>query len=136
MRHLKRGRKLNRKPAHRLALLRSLAAALFEHEAIVTTRPKAKEAQRFAERLITVAKRGQAKGAKLAARRMVASRLQNETMARKVCEDLAGRFADRVGGYTRLVKLSGIRKGDGGELVRLELSEIKVAATEGEKKKK
>ena len=135
MRHLKRGRKLNRKPAHRLALLRSLAAALFEHEGIVTTLPKAKEAQRFAERLITVAKRGQVKGAKLAARRMVASRLQNETMARKVCEDLAPRFADRSGGYTRVIKLPGVRKGDGGVMVRLELSEMKVAVVEEKKKK-
>ena len=136
MRHLKRGRKLNRKPAHRLALLRALSAALFEHEGITTTLPKAKEAQRFAERLITVAKRGQAKGAKLAARRMVASRLQSETMARKVCEELVTRFSDRVGGYTRIIKLPGIRKGDGGVLCRLELTEMKVAEVVEAKKKK
>lgn len=136
MRHLKRGRKLNRKPAHRQALMCALATALFENEAIVTTRPKAKEAQRFAERLITIAKRGQAKGGKLAARRLVASRLRDEDMARKVCEELAPRFADRVGGYTRLIKLPKVRKGDGGVLVRLELTEMKVVeAAEDEKKK-
>ena len=136
MRHLKRGRKLNRTPAHRTALMRNLAAALVEHEAIVTTRPKAKEVQRFAERLITVAKRGRASGNTLSARRTVASRLQDEDMARKICEDLAGRFADREGGYTRIIKLAALRKGDGGERVRLELSEIKKAAGEDKGKKK
>ena len=136
MRHLMRGRKLNRKPAHRLALMRSLAAALFEHEAIVTTRPKAKEVQRFAERLITVAKRGRQRSNPLAARRMVASRLQNQAMARKVCDDLAGRFADRDGGYTRIIKLAEVRKGDAGQKVRIELTEIKVEPESEEKKKK
>jgi len=136
MRHLKRGRKLGRTPAHRIALMRNLAAALFDHEAIVTTRPKAKEVQRFAERLITVAKRGLRQGGNtLAARRMVASRLQDEAMARKVCNDIAGRFADREGGYTRIVKLAQVRKGDGGERVRLELTEIKEEPEAKEKKK-
>lgn len=135
MRHLKRGRKLGRTPAHRVALMRSLAAALFEHEAIVTTRPKAKEVQRFAERLISVAKRGRQKGNALAARRTVASRLQDQDMARKVCDDLAGRFADRDGGYTRIIKLAEVRKGDGGQKVRLELTEI-VKEPEGKEEKK
>ncbi|MBN2582875.1 MAG: 50S ribosomal protein L17 [Planctomycetes bacterium] len=135
MRHCKQGRKLNRTPAHKQALLRSLAAALFEHEAIVTTRPKAKEVQRFAERLITVAKRGQTGGSKLASRRLVASRLQDELMAKKVCEEIAPRFADRAGGYTRILKLARPRKGDAGIRVRLELSEIKVAEKEEPKKK-
>lgn len=126
MRHCKTGRKLSRTPAHRAALMRSLAASLFKHEAIVTTKPKAKEAQRFAERLITLAKRG-GKSGSLAARRTVASRLQDEAMARKVCEDIAPRFADRPGGYTRILKLAGVRKGDGGERVRLELTEIRKA---------
>ena len=125
MRHLMKGRKLNRKPAHRVATLRSLAAALFEHEAIVTTRPKAKEAQRLAERLITLAKRGVERGRQLAARHIVAARLQNEPIAKKVCEDLASRFAARPGGYTRLVKLTAVRKGDAAMTVRLELTEIK-----------
>ncbi|NIA20408.1 MAG: 50S ribosomal protein L17 [Anaerolineaceae bacterium] len=136
MRHCKRGRKLNRTPSHRLALMRSLAAALFEHEAIVTTRAKAKETQRFAERLITLAKRGQAGDSILTARRAVASRLQDEAMAKKVCEDIAGRFADRAGGYTRILKLARPRKGDGGQRVRLELTEIKVAEDSGKKGRK
>ena len=137
MRHCKKGRKLNRTPSHRLALMRSLAAALFEHEAIVTTKAKAKEAQRFAERLITIAKRGgQAGGNVLTARRAVASRLQDEAMAKKVCDDIAGRFSDRVGGYTRVLKLARPRKGDGGLRVRLELTEITVADEKDEKKKK
>ena len=125
MRHLKTGRKLNRTPAHRRALMRSLAAALFEHEAIVTTKAKAKEAQKFSERLITLAKRGRQRDNPLSARRAVASRLQNDDLARKVCDDLADRFADREGGYTRIVKLAAPRKGDAAEQVRLELTEMR-----------
>ena len=136
MRHVKRGRKLNRTPAHRRALMRNLAAALFEHEAIVTTRPKAKETQKLAERLITLAKRGKAGGKDLAARRRVASRLQSEPMARKVCEDIAPRFTDRQGGYTRIVKLAQVRKGDAGVRVRLELTEIRAKEKTKDKKKK
>lgn len=128
MRHLKRGRKLGRTPTHRMSLLRNMAASLFEHEAIVTTAPKAKEVQRFAERIITLAKRGQSRGNELNGRRLVASRLQNEDMARKVCQELAPRFADRDGGYTRIIKLVGVRKGDAGQRVRLELTEIAKAA--------
>ena len=110
--------------------MRNLAAALFEHEAIVTTKAKAKEAQKFAEGLITVAKRGQKGGRPLPARRLVASRLQNQVLAKKVCDDLAVRFADREGGYTRIVKLVGLRKGDASERVRLELTEIRQAEEE------
>lgn len=136
MRHLKARRKLNRTPSHRLALMRSLAAALFQHEAIVTTKPKAKEVQGFAERLITLAKRGQTRGDRLSARRAVASRLQNEDLAKKVCDDIAQRFTERQGGYTRIIKLPGRRKGDGGETVRLELTEIVKAEEKKEKKEK
>jgi len=127
MRHLKRGRKLGRTSSHRIALLRSLAAALLEHEAITTTIPKAKEARRFVERLITQAKQGT-----LAARRRVASRLQNESLVKKLFEDIAPRFAQRPGGYTRIVKLARFRVGDAGQLCRLELVEKK----EKEKKEK
>jgi large subunit ribosomal protein L17 len=116
--------------------MRSLAAALFEHEAIVTTRPKAKEVQRFAERLITLAKRGQNGGSKLASRRLVASRLQDEQVAKKLCEEIAPRFAGRAGGYTRILKLARPRKGDAGTRVRLELSEIKPKKVEKEEPKK
>jgi large subunit ribosomal protein L17 len=115
--------------------MRSLAGALFEHETIVTTRPKAKEAQRFVERMITVAKRGRATGGNvLNARRLVASRLQNEEMAKKVCDDIAARFADRAGGYTRILKLAKVRKGDAGTQVRLELTDIRKPEVKEEKK--
>lgn len=135
MRHLKQGRKLNRTPSHRTALLRSLATSLFRHEGIVTTKPKAKEVQRFAERLITIGKRGLQDGRALACRRMVASRLQDEDMARKVCDELAPRFADRVGGYTRIIKMAKVRKGDAAEQVRIELTEIAAPAkAESDKK--
>jgi large subunit ribosomal protein L17 len=127
MRHLKKGKKLGRTSSHRLALLRNLAARLIEHEAITTTVPKAKEARRFVERLITIARAGT-----LAGRRRVASRLQDEAMAKKLVEDVAPRFAQRPGGYTRIIKLARFRIGDAGRLCRLELVEKK----EKEKKEK
>jgi large subunit ribosomal protein L17 len=127
MRHLKHGRKLNRTTSHRAATLRSLACSLIEHEAITTTVPKAKEARRFVERLITTARRGT-----LAARRRVASRLGDEVAAKKLVEDVAPRFAERPGGYTRVVKLAKRRIGDATQLARLELVEKR----EKEKKKK
>jgi large subunit ribosomal protein L17 len=116
MRHLKKGRKLGRTMSHRLATLRSLAASLVEHEAITTTVPKAKEARRYVERLITLARRGS-----LASRRLVASRLANEPAAKKICEVLAPRYATRPGGYTRIIKLAKFRVGDASQLCRLEL---------------
>ncbi len=118
MRHLKHGRKLGRTSSHRLATLRSLACALIRHEAITTTVPKAKEARRFIERLITTARKGT-----LQARRAVASRLQDEAMAKRLVEEVAPRFADRPGGYTRIVKMARHRIGDAAQLCRLELVE-------------
>jgi len=114
--------------------MRSLAAALFEHEAIITTRPKAKEVQRFAERLITVAKRGQNGGSKLASRRLVASRLQDEQVAKKLCEEIAPRFAGRAGGYTRIVKL-GKRMSDSSEMCILEWVDFVPKAPKARKEK-
>jgi len=122
MRHMKHGRKLGRTTSHRAATLRSLACALIQHEAITTTVPKAKEARRFVERLITTARKGT-----LPARRRVASRLQDEDAAKKLVEDVAPRFADRPGGYTRIVKLGRHRIGDGSQLCRLELVEMRKA---------
>ncbi len=118
MRHQKSGRKLSRSPSHRTALKRSLAAALLEHESITTTVPKAKEARPFVERLITLGKKGT-----LDARRRVASRLQDEALAKKLFDEIAPRFADRPGGYTRIVKLSRRRLGDASQLCLLELVE-------------
>jgi large subunit ribosomal protein L17 len=113
-----KGRKLGRSKSHRAATLKSLAAALLEHEAITTTLPKAKEASRFVDRLITMAR-----GGTLASRRLVASRLGNEAVAKKLCEDIAKRYAERPGGYTRIVKLARFRVGDASQLARLELVE-------------
>jgi large subunit ribosomal protein L17 len=118
MRHLNKGRKLGRTKAHRAATLRALAVAVITHEAITTTIPKAKEARRVVERLITTARKGG-----LANRRLVASRLGDETAAKKLFEDVAPRFVTRPGGYTRLVKLAKFRIGDGSQLARLELVE-------------
>jgi len=131
MRHLKHGRKLNRTTSHRAATLRSLACSLIEHEAITTTVPKAKEARRFVERLITTARKGT-----LAARRRVASRLGDEVAAKKLVEDVAPRFAERPGGYTRVVKLAKRRIGDATQLARLELVEKREKEKEKKKKKK
>lgn len=133
MRHLKKGRKLGRTTSHRRATLRSLAAALLEHEAITTTIPKAKETRRFVERLITTARKGT-----LAHRRLVASRLGNEAAAKKLFEDVAPRHAARSGGYTRIVKLAKFRVGDGSQLCRLELVDKRPkekAEKKGEEKK-
>ena len=130
MRHLKHGRKLNRTTSHRAATLRSLACSLIEHEAITTTVPKAKEARRFVERLITTARKGT-----LAARRRVASRLGDEVAAKKLVEDVAPRFAERPGGYTRVVKLAKRRVGDATQLARLELVEKREKEKEKKKKK-
>ena len=120
MRHLNKGRKLGRTKSHRLATLRALAASLIEHEAITTTVPKAREASRFVDRLISTAR-----GGSLASRRLVASRLANEVAAKKLIEDVAPRFKDRPGGFTRVIKLAQFRVGDGSQLARLELVEKK-----------
>jgi large subunit ribosomal protein L17 len=132
MRHLKAGRKLGRNATHRLALMRNLALALIRHERIITTLEKAKEARPFVERLITLAKRGT-----LHARRLALARLgpmadaevkpgddddaDHRTVLQKLFEDLGPRFADRPGGYTRVIKRSERRLGDGGKTAFLEL---------------
>ena len=108
---------LSRTRAHRKAMLRNLVTSLFEHERITTTLAKAKEGRRFAERLITTARKGD-----LAARRRVSSYVRTETVARKLMDDIAPRFQDRPGGYTRIYRL-GPRLGDAGEMAILELVE-------------
>lgn len=117
MRHRKAGRKLNRTPTHRSALLASLAAALIKHEQIVTTLPKAKELRRVADRLITLAKRGD-----LHARRLAFARIRDEAMVSKLFETLGPRYADRPGGYTRVLK-AGFRYGDSAPMAVIELVE-------------
>jgi large subunit ribosomal protein L17 len=115
MRHRKAGRKLNRTATHRSALLASLANALIKHEQIVTTLPKAKELRRVTDRLITLAKKGD-----LAARRLAFSRLRDEAMVAKLFGTLGPRYAERPGGYTRVLK-AGFRYGDSAPLAVIEL---------------
>jgi large subunit ribosomal protein L17 len=115
MRHRNAGRKLNRTASHRRALFSALSAALIKHEQIVTTLPKAKELKRVADRLITLAKRGD-----LHARRLAASRIRNDAAVAKLFETLGPRYADRPGGYTRVLK-AGFRYGDAAPMAVIEL---------------
>ena len=118
MRHQVHGKKLNRSSGHRKALYRNLVQSLVEHERITTTLAKAKAVRPVAEQLITRAKKQD-----LAARRAVISFLPTSAAADKVYEVLAPRFADRPGGYTRIIKV-GRRAGDGVEMAVLELVEL------------
>jgi large subunit ribosomal protein L17 len=143
MRHLRAGRKLGRNATHRLALNRNLALALFRHERIITTVEKAKEARPFIEKLITLARKGT-----LHARRLVIARLgtpskaevtphedsdkaDTRTILTKLFNEIAPRYATRPGGYTRIIKRTERRLGDGGHTAFLELlkeGEVKVRA--------
>ena len=116
MRHNVDGRKLGRTAAHRRALYRNLAISLINHERIRTTTPKAKEARRLVDRLITFAKRGD-----LSARRHVASILNDKVAVQKLFDELGPRYADRPGGYTRVLKFAKLRRGDAAEMALLEL---------------
>jgi large subunit ribosomal protein L17 len=124
MRHRVKHRKLGRVTAHRIAMLRNQATALLRHEHLETTVPKAKELRPFVERLITVAKRGLADGAanarELNARRLVMVDVQDREVVTKLFDTLAPRFAERQGGYTRLLRL-GFRRGDSAEVAQVEL---------------
>ena len=124
MRHNVGHRKLGRVTEHRLALLRNQAIALLRHEHIETTLPKAKELRPFVERLITIAKRGVASGEAnartLHARRMVLAELPDKDVVGKLFDTLAPRFAERPGGYTRILKV-GFRRGDAAEVAHVEL---------------
>src|SRR5687768_8110147 len=139
MRHRNAHRKLGRDSSHRTALLRNQAEALLRHEKIETTVPKAKELRPYVERLITIAKRGvkanDPKGASLSARRLVMRDVLNETVVTKLFDELAPRFADRPGGYTRILKL-GHRRGDAAEVAQIELigSELDPKKAEADKK--
>jgi large subunit ribosomal protein L17 len=124
MRHNVAHRKLGRVTEHRLALLRNQAIALLRHERIETTMPKAKELRPFVERLITIARRGlaagEAAGKTLHARRLVLAELPDNEVVSKLFTDLAPRFADRPGGYTRILRV-GYRRGDSAEVAQVEL---------------
>lgn len=115
MRHRAKGRQLSRTSEHKKALLRNLAASLFQHDRIVTTVAKAKELRPYAERLITLARRGD-----LHARRLVERRIQDREVTKRLFAEIGPRFAARPGGYTRILRL-GHRVGDGAETARIEL---------------
>ena len=115
MRHRRSGRKLGRDAAHRKALYANLTAALIEHGLIKTTVPKAKEVRPLAEQMITLGRRGD-----LAARRQAVSELRSKEVVKMLFDEVAPRFADRPGGYSRIVKL-GPRQGDAAEMAYLEL---------------
>lgn len=115
MRHLKQGRKLGRTSAHRKALLRNLATALMEHERIITTEAKAKELRRVADKLVTLGKRGD-----LHARRQALQVIRSNAVVRKLFDEVAPRFSERHGGYTRVLRL-GYRPGDAAAMAVIEL---------------
>lgn len=115
MRHRAKGRQLSRTATHKKALLKNMASSLFEHDAIVTTQAKAKELRPYAERLITLARRGD-----LHARRLVERRIHDRAVLGRLFKEIGPRFAARPGGYIRILKL-GSRAGDGAELARIEL---------------
>jgi large subunit ribosomal protein L17 len=122
MRHRVGGRKLQRTSSHRAALFRNMAAALIKHEQITTTLPKAKELRPYVEKLITLAKKGG-----LSNRRLAYARLMDDTQLTKLFDVLAPRYADRNGGYTRIIK-AGLRASDAAPIAIIELVDRDVAA--------
>ncbi len=115
MRHRAKNRQLSRTSSHRKALLSNLATSLFKHGGIVTTVAKAKELRPVAEKLITLARRGD-----LHARRLVERRIRDKQVSSTLFKEIGPRFAARPGGYTRIIRL-GHRQGDGAETARIEL---------------
>ena len=115
MRHRKQGRKLNRTQSHRKAMFQNMSVALLTHEQIVTTLPKAKELRSVVDKIITLGKRGD-----LHARRQAAARLQDDPAVKKLFEVLGPRYAERPGGYTRVLK-AGFRYGDNAPMAVIEL---------------
>ncbi len=115
MRHRKAGRKLGRTTSHRKAMLRNMVTSLLEHERIVTTVPKAKETRRMAEKMITLGKRGD-----LHARRQALSYIKSKSIVAKLFDELSGQYADRQGGYTRIIR-TGNRQGDAAPMAIVEL---------------
>ena len=115
MRHRKAGRKLGRTTTHRKAMLRNMVTSLFEHERIVTTVPKAKEARRVADKMITLAKRGG-----LHARRQAYAYMQSKDVVAKLFDEIQAQYTERQGGYTRIIR-TGNRFGDAAPMAILEL---------------
>ena len=115
MRHRVKGRQLSRTASHKKAMLANMATSLFRHDRVVTTEAKAKELRPYAERLITLARRGD-----LHARRLVERRIKDKAVSHRLFVEIGKRFAARPGGYTRIIKL-GHRPGDGADVARIEL---------------
>lgn len=115
MRHQKSGRKLNRNSSHRQAMFRNMASSLFRHEIIKTTLPKAKELRRYAEPLITMAKEDSQHQ-----RRIAFSRLRDKVAVGQLFTEIAPRYKERPGGYTRILKC-GFRDGDNAPMAYIEL---------------
>ncbi len=126
MRHRKNGRKLGRTTSHRRALFRNQATALFEHEQIRTTLPKSKELRRVAEKLITLAKRGDLHARRQAASMIIGEDLHNvdgkgkHAVLQKLFTEIGPRYHDRNGGYTRIVR-GEVRRGDGAQMAYIQL---------------
>jgi large subunit ribosomal protein L17 len=116
MRHRNQGRKLGRTSAHREAMFANMSAALIKHEQIRTTLPKAKELRPIVEKLVTLSRRG---GADLHARRQALARIKDAVQVRKLFEVIGPRYAERPGGYTRVLK-AGFRFGDNAEMAFIE----------------
>ncbi|PKN29843.1 MAG: 50S ribosomal protein L17 [Deltaproteobacteria bacterium HGW-Deltaproteobacteria-21] len=130
MRHLNSGRQLSRNSSHRRAMMRNIVTSLFKHEQIETTDAKAKELRSVAEKIITLAKRGD-----LHARRQALAYLTDKTVAHKVFEELKTRYLNRQGGYLRIVKKMN-RKGDGAPVSIVQLLPGETAADKKRKKGK
>jgi large subunit ribosomal protein L17 len=115
MRHNAKGRQLSRTATHRRAMLNNMAASLFAHGGVTTTEAKAKELRPFAEKLITLARRGD-----LHSRRLVERKIKDRDITHKLFTEIGPRFAARPGGYTRILKM-GHRVGDGADVAKIEL---------------
>ncbi len=124
MRHRKSGKRLGRNSAHRRAMLRNMVTSLFEHERIVTTTPKAKEVRRIADKMMTLAKRGD-----LHARRQALAYMKDKGVVAKLFDELKEDYMDRNGGYTRIIR-TGNRQGDAAPMAILELVNYNPAADE------
>lgn len=122
MRHRKAGRKLNRTASHRKAMFANMAASLIKHEQIVTTLPKAKELRSIVDKIITLGKRGD-----LHARRQAIGQIRDVDMVKKLFDILGPRYAERQGGYTRVLK-AGFRHGDNAPMAVIELVDRDVSA--------
>lgn len=124
MKHRKAGRKLGRTASHRRAMIRNMVTSLFIHERIETTEAKAKELRSLAEKMISLAKRGD-----LHARRQALAVVRDKRVVKKLFDEIAPRYKDISGGYTRMIKV-GVRRGDGSPTALIELTKRKVPAAE------